>query len=100
VARCSSLMMRKAYQKAYPKSSRHAAEWGFTRLQKNVEFSARIADLSERVAQGAVMAAQETLERISARKAARAEAKEGRSRPLERTARRRPRAGAARTRSA
>jgi hypothetical protein len=57
----------RAYRKAYPKSSRHAAECGFTRLQKNVEFSARLADLGEQAAQGAVMAAQEALERISAR---------------------------------
>jgi phage terminase small subunit len=51
----------RAYRKVYPRSSRHAAECGFTRLQKNVEFSARIADLAEQAAQGAVMTAQEAL---------------------------------------
>ena len=57
----------RAYRKVYPRSSRHAAECGFTRLQKNVEFSGRLVDLGEQAAQGAVMTAQETLERISAR---------------------------------
>jgi phage terminase small subunit len=55
----------RAYRKVYPKSTRHAAECGFTRLQKNVEFSARIAELAERAADGAVMAAREVLEELT-----------------------------------
>jgi hypothetical protein len=37
----------RAYKKVYANSSRHAAECGFTRLQKNVAFAARVAELSE-----------------------------------------------------
>jgi phage terminase small subunit len=55
----------RAYKTVYPKSSRHAAECGFTRLQKNVEFAARIAELGEQAAQGAVMTAQEALEELT-----------------------------------
>jgi phage terminase small subunit len=55
----------RAYKKVYPKSSRHAAECGWTRLQKNVEFSARIAELAEQAAQGAVMTASEALEQLT-----------------------------------
>jgi phage terminase small subunit len=51
----------RAYQKAYPKSSRTAAEVAFSRLLKNAKFSARIAELAEQAAQGAVMTAQEAL---------------------------------------
>jgi hypothetical protein len=44
----------RAYKKVYPNSSLHAAECGFTRLQKNVEFAARVAELSEEAAQGSM----------------------------------------------
>jgi phage terminase small subunit len=55
----------RAYRSVYPKSSRHAAECGFTRLQKNVEFAARIAELGKEAAQGAVMTAQAVLEELT-----------------------------------
>lgn len=35
----------RAYKKVYPKSSQHAAETGFSRLLKNVEFQTRVAEL-------------------------------------------------------
>lgn len=35
----------RAYQGVYPKSSQHAAETGISRLLKNVEFRARVAEL-------------------------------------------------------
>jgi len=35
----------RAYKGVYPKSSQHAAETGFSRLLKNAEFFARIAEL-------------------------------------------------------
>jgi hypothetical protein len=40
----------RAYQKIYPKSSQHAAETGFSRLLKNAEFYARIAELQAEAA--------------------------------------------------
>jgi phage terminase small subunit len=55
----------RAYKSVYPKSSRRAAETGFGRLLKNAEFSARIAELAEQAAQGAVMAARDVLEELS-----------------------------------
>jgi phage terminase small subunit len=55
----------RAYRSVYPKSSRHAAECGFTRLQKNVEFAARIAELGKEAARGAVMTAQQVLEELT-----------------------------------
>ena len=54
-----------AYRKVYPKSSKHAAETAFSRLLKNAEFTARVAELGEQAAQGAVMSAQEVLEELS-----------------------------------
>jgi hypothetical protein len=51
----------RAYRKVYPKSSRTAAEVAFSRLLRNAKFSARIAELAEQAAQGAVMTAQEAL---------------------------------------
>jgi phage terminase small subunit len=55
----------RAYRQVYPKSSRRAAENGFSRLMKNDEFSARVAGLAEQAAQGAVMTAKEVLEELS-----------------------------------
>jgi phage terminase small subunit len=55
----------RAYRSVYPKSSRHAAECGFTRLQKNVEFAERIAELAEEAADGAVMSQREVLELLT-----------------------------------
>ena len=40
----------KAYKKVYPKSSQHGAETGFSRLLKNVEFAARLAELQHTAA--------------------------------------------------
>jgi len=48
----------RAYRSVYPKSSRRATETCFGRLLKNVEFSARIAELAEAAAQGAVATAR------------------------------------------
>jgi predicted nucleic acid-binding protein len=55
----------KAYEAVYHKASRHACENGFTRMMKNEEFSARIVELAEQAAQGAVMTAQRALERLT-----------------------------------
>src|SRR6266852_4683645 len=55
----------RAYRKAYTKSSQRAAETCFGRLLKNVEFSARIAELAEAAAQGAVASAHEVLVELS-----------------------------------
>jgi len=55
----------RAYRRAYPKSSRHTAENCFSRLMKKEEFAARIAELGQKAAQGAVMTAQEVLEELS-----------------------------------
>jgi phage terminase small subunit len=55
----------RAYQSVYPKSSRHGAETQWSRLLKNVEFSARIAELAAEAAKGAVMTAQEVLETLT-----------------------------------
>lgn len=55
----------KAYKRAYPKSSRHAAETAFSRLLKNAGFAARIAELKGEAAKGAVMSAQQVLEGLS-----------------------------------
>jgi hypothetical protein len=51
-----SLMISGAYQKVYPKSSRYAAECGFTRLQKNVGFAGRVAELGNRKGRNALRA--------------------------------------------
>ena len=40
----------RAYQSVYPKSSQHAAETGFSRMLKNAEFCARIAELQAEAA--------------------------------------------------
>jgi phage terminase small subunit len=55
----------RAYRQVYPKSSRSAAEVAFSRLLKNAKFAARIAELGEQAAQGAVMTAQEVLEALT-----------------------------------
>jgi hypothetical protein len=58
-----------AYRKVYSKTSRHAAETGWSRLLKNVEFSARRAELEEKAADAAVergvMSKEEVLLAIS-----------------------------------
>ena len=43
----------RAYQSVYPKSSQHAAETGISRLLKNVEFRARVAELQSAAASDA-----------------------------------------------
>src|SRR5260370_32043021 len=55
----------RAWKKVYPKSARDTAENCFSRLMKKDEFSARIAELAEAAAQGAVMAAREVLEELT-----------------------------------
>jgi phage terminase small subunit len=55
----------RAYRKVYPGSSQHAAETCFGRLLKNVEFSARIAELAEAAAQDAVISANEVLQELT-----------------------------------
>jgi hypothetical protein len=50
----------RAYQAVYPKCSQHAAETGFSRMLKNVEFCARIAELQA----GAADNAEITLESL------------------------------------
>src|SRR5260370_15128764 len=55
----------RAWKKVYPKSARHTAENCFSRLLKNVEFSARLAELAEAAAQGAVASAHEVLVELS-----------------------------------
>ena len=55
----------RAYKKVYPKSSQHAAETAFSRLLKNAEFSARVAETHEAAATEAVMSATEVLEELS-----------------------------------
>jgi phage terminase small subunit len=47
------------------KSSQRAAEAAFSRLLRNAEFSARIAELQAQAAEGAVMAAREVLIELS-----------------------------------
>jgi hypothetical protein len=55
----------RAYRSVYPNTSHRAAVTGFTRLLTNADFSARIAELAEEVAPGAVMTAQQVLEELS-----------------------------------
>lgn len=59
----------KAYKAVYPKSSKRAAETGFSRLLTNAEFSARVAELGEAVARAVVekkvMDLTEVLEELS-----------------------------------
>lgn len=55
----------RAYASVYPKCNQHAAETQWSRLLKNVEFAARIAELGTAAAQGAVMSANEVLEELS-----------------------------------
>jgi hypothetical protein len=50
----------RVYQSVYPKSSQHAAETGFSRMLKNVEFRARVAELQA----GAAADAEITLEAL------------------------------------
>src|SRR5258708_16066505 len=50
---------------SFPGRSQRAAGTVFGALLKNVEFSARIAELAEAAAQGAVMGAREVLEELS-----------------------------------
>src|SRR5260221_7473253 len=55
----------RAWKKVYPKSARHTAENCFSRLMKKDEFSARLAELAEAAAQGAVASAHEVLVELS-----------------------------------
>jgi phage terminase small subunit len=55
----------RAYRKVYSKSSQRAAEVAFSRLLRNAEFSARVAELQAQAAEGAVMAAREVLIELS-----------------------------------
>jgi phage terminase small subunit len=55
----------RAYRSVYTKVSQRVAESAFSRLLKNVEFSARVAELAEQAAQGAVMSQQEVLEELT-----------------------------------
>lgn len=55
----------RAYKKVYPKSSRPAAETSWSALLKNPQFSARIAELGEEAAQGAVATARQVLEELT-----------------------------------
>jgi hypothetical protein len=52
----------RAYKAVYPKSSRHAAETGYTRLSKNSDFAARIDELKAAAAEGAVATARQVLD--------------------------------------
>lgn len=55
----------KAYKVHYPRSSQRAAETGFSRLLKNAEFLARIAELDEAAAGAKVMELHEVLLELS-----------------------------------
>src|SRR4051812_27828789 len=55
----------RAYTLAYPKSSRHAAETAFGRLQKDATFAARVAELNAAAADGAVATARQVLEELT-----------------------------------
>src|SRR5262245_13027023 len=55
----------RAYRAAYPETSQRAAVTGFSRLLANADFSARIAELAEAAAQGAVAAARQVLEELT-----------------------------------
>jgi hypothetical protein len=55
----------RAYRKVYSKSSQRAAEAAFSRLLRNAEFSARVAELQAQAAEVAVMAAREVLIELS-----------------------------------
>jgi hypothetical protein len=55
----------RAYHQIYPNAAQHTAESAFSALMKKPEFSARIAELAEAAAQGAVMAAREVLVELS-----------------------------------
>lgn len=54
-----------AYAKVYPKSSRHAAETGWARLLKIVEFSARIAELTNAAAEASTVTAARVLDEFA-----------------------------------
>jgi hypothetical protein len=62
--RARNLMISGAYQKVYPKSSRYAAEWGFTRLQKNVGFAARVTELGNRKGRNALSRGPQYRDRV------------------------------------
>jgi phage terminase small subunit len=55
----------RAYKSVYQECSRRAAETGFTRLMKNAEFAARVAELKAAAAEGVVLTAREVLEGLS-----------------------------------
>jgi phage terminase small subunit len=55
----------RAYCQVYSKSSRLAAETSWSEFLKKPEFSARIAELAEQAADGAVMTARQVLEELT-----------------------------------
>lgn len=55
----------KAYASVYPNSSEKAARTAWTRLLKNADFSARIAELKDAAAAASVMSLQDVLEELS-----------------------------------
>jgi phage terminase small subunit len=55
----------RAYCHVYSKSSRRAAETSWSEFLKKPEFSARIAELAEAAADGAVMTARQVLEELT-----------------------------------
>jgi hypothetical protein len=55
----------RAYQSVYSKSSQHAAETGFSRMLKNAEFCARIAELQAEAATDAKITLESLLREAS-----------------------------------
>jgi phage terminase small subunit len=55
----------RAYRNVYPTCSQAAAEVAFSRLLRNAKFSARIAELAQAAADGAVMTARQVLEELT-----------------------------------
>jgi phage terminase small subunit len=55
----------RAYRSVYPKSSQHTAESAWSAPMKKPEFSARIAELAEQAADGAVMTARQVPEELT-----------------------------------
>lgn len=55
----------RAYQSVYPRSSQRAAVTSWSALLDNPDFSARLAELAEAAAQGAVMTANEVLAELT-----------------------------------
>jgi hypothetical protein len=55
----------RAYQSVYLRCTQRAAAVAWSRLLTNADFSARLAELAEAAAQGAVMTAQEVLQELT-----------------------------------